>query len=264
MQTRSYYGAVFDSYWTGETGRALQAAGGVDATLLGLYLLSNRHANMIGLYELPPALMTRETPISEAGVLHALDVLQAVDFAAYDAASAVVWVYTMARVRLGLTPERPALIYGDKRIVTVNRLYAGLVENPFLEPFYERNRAALNLNRLRRATGTPKQLTLDALLTETETETGRPTENRPCGNVEKSAPRPRRRLQGPKPEQLTFRSFAIYTVIARDAIAKARSDATVDDVTRRFKELCSERRIGCTSDLAVRAILAALSDRRVG
>ena len=48
----SYYGVVFPEFWTGPTGRQLREHGGKDAQLLGLYLISNRHTNMLGLYRL--------------------------------------------------------------------------------------------------------------------------------------------------------------------------------------------------------------------
>lgn len=43
------YGIVKPAFWNGETGRQIRAVG-ADAQLVALYLMTNPHANAIGMY----------------------------------------------------------------------------------------------------------------------------------------------------------------------------------------------------------------------
>lgn len=162
----SYYGIVWPGYWTGRTGRAIQKKGGKDAALLGLYLTTNRLANMIGLYRLTPDTITHETPLKFAAVARAFTVLAEEEFAEYDANSEHVWVREMARFRLNLRDDRPALDKDDKRVVGVQKLYHGIDDNPFLEPFYVKYVKTLHLKKQRTSTRypnpSPLQWTLEA------------------------------------------------------------------------------------------------------
>jgi hypothetical protein len=257
-----YYGAVYSSYWTGLTGRAIQEQGGVEAALLGLYLLTSPYSNMIGLYEQPPSALAADTSISPAAIPGALEVLAATDFARYDAASRVVWVPTMARARLRLTDERPKLVPGDKLIVAVNRCYAAVIDNPFLGVFYERNRDTLGLNRLRSGAGTPQQLRLELLIAA-------PTGSTYTGTG-KSTGAPRRRLHAVENrrrryQQPSYASFGLYALIAGESIIKASledHDDSVSNVSAHFKQLCADRHIDYTGDIASKAIAAAIVGQR--
>jgi hypothetical protein len=149
----SHYGVVFPEYWSGPTGRAIQQAG-KDPSLLGLYLVSNRMANMIGLYRLPLATILDETPLGRPAVGKAFEILAAEGFAEYDAVTEYVWVHEMAKFRLGLL-NRAALDADDKRTRGAQKLYEGLDDNPFLGPFFEKYRRTLHLKRLRSSTRYP-------------------------------------------------------------------------------------------------------------
>lgn len=144
----SYYGVIFPEFWTGQTGSELRQGGGRDAQLLGLYLATNRHANMLGLYHVLATDMKHETGLSFKAIEKALRVIAETSFATFDAATAFVWVRQMARFRLGLR-NGDTLQPGDKRVVAVNRLYAGLEMNPFLGTFYAANRKLLCLRKCR-------------------------------------------------------------------------------------------------------------------
>ena len=59
MSTREPYGVLFHRFWEGRTGRQIQARG-CEAVVMATYLISCRHANMIGLYELPVLFIERD------------------------------------------------------------------------------------------------------------------------------------------------------------------------------------------------------------
>jgi hypothetical protein len=148
----SYYGVIFPEFWTGTTGREIRRQGGKDAQLLGLYLASNRHANMIGLYRLLVDDVKHETGLSANAIGRSYGVLQRASFAIFDAATSFVWVYQMARFRLGLK-NGAALDSEDKRVPAVNGMYHALDGNPFLGDFYDQNRSTLKLKKRRDAVG---------------------------------------------------------------------------------------------------------------
>jgi hypothetical protein len=154
----SYYGVIFPEFWTGTTGRELRRQGGKDAQILGLYLASNRHANMIGLYRLLVDDVKHETGLSVTAIARSYSVLQKAGFAIFDTVSSFVWVYQMARFRLGLK-NGATLDAEDKRVPAVNGLYHALEGNPFLGDFYDQNRSALKLKKRRDAIGLVVALT---------------------------------------------------------------------------------------------------------
>ena len=144
----SYYGIIFPEFWTGPTGRELRIHGGKEAQLLALYVATNRHANMLGLYHLLIDDVRHESGLSLRSIEKAYRSLAAASFAEFDAQSAFVWVRQMARFRLGLR-NGAHLAPEDNRVVAVNRLYQTLAANPFLGPFYDLNRKLLCLKSKR-------------------------------------------------------------------------------------------------------------------
>jgi hypothetical protein len=241
----------------------------VHAQLLGAYLQTAACATMIGLFELPPAAIVTETAIPAAAIAPAFDVLQTCELAAYDEASSVVWVFEMAKTRLGLTPDRPALTPGDKKVIMANRLYAGVVDNPFLEPFWTVYRDALHLNRLRQVGADPQNLRQLSFLARSEDQRSEDQRSeKACGNVDRRRRPPRRSGQrAPRPRipvQAQLPSFGIYSVIARESVAKALLEnphATVTATTTVFQRLCDARRLQYTPDVAARAIAVAIATR---
>lgn len=139
------YGILSQRFWDGPTGRQLQDLGR-DAVILAAYLATCRHANMIGLYELPLVFVERELTVLKGKpvLLKALQAVEEAEFAVYDSGTEHVWVREMARIRLGL--ERGETIKsGDNRHPAVVKLYAAARPNPFLAPFYDRYRTELRL-----------------------------------------------------------------------------------------------------------------------
>ncbi len=144
----SYYGIILPSYWTGQTGRALRRQGGKDAQLLGAYLFSYEHMNMIGLYRLTPADIRSELRLSTVAIQRAFSVMQDEAFAFYDLVSTTVFVREMARIRLNIVDEKP-LARDDKKRIGAEKLYFKLHENPFFGLFFDRYHKVLHLKHRR-------------------------------------------------------------------------------------------------------------------
>src|SRR5262245_23622385 len=107
---------------------------------------------MLGFYLLLLDDIRHETGLTTRAIARAFDIQQHADFARFDATSSVVWVHHMARFRLGLKPGQ-ALGADDNRVIAVNRLYQGLVENPWLGEFFDQNTKSLRLKRRRESVG---------------------------------------------------------------------------------------------------------------
>lgn len=144
----SHYGIILSQFWRGETGRDIRTHGGKDAQLAALYLMSCENATMIGLYPLPVKTIKTDTGIGIKGLVRAFKVLGAVGYALYDARTEHVWVCEMAKFRLAL--DRASLKPADNRVLGAQRLYEKLIENPFLEPFFDRYAKELHLKAKRR------------------------------------------------------------------------------------------------------------------
>lgn len=159
----SYYGVVFPEFWTGRTGRELRERGGKDAQLLGLYLLSNRHTNMLGLYKLMVEDVTHETGLPKKSLVKGYEALAAASFATFDSDSSFVWVRQMVRFRIGLKPG-DGLKTEDNRVSALNRLYHALDPNPFLKAFFELHHRTLHLKSAREPQGVVVPLSIPSPL----------------------------------------------------------------------------------------------------
>lgn len=137
----NYYGVLFSSFWDGDTGRAIAAAGGKDAQLVALYLTSCKAATMIGLFPLRIEDIALDiATLTPRQVEAALEVLgrPSIAFAQYDKRTMHIWVRQMAWYRLTL--QKGQLSPDDNRAKGTKRLYDNLKPNPFLTPFYEHYR----------------------------------------------------------------------------------------------------------------------------
>jgi hypothetical protein len=151
------WGILLSSFFDGNTGMQLQAAGapGKDALLLGAFLTANEWANMIGLYELSLSKIARKLPVLEGRplVMRAFELLDQARFAHYDEETEFVWVREMARVRLRIIPGH--VITNPKQLTGAQNCYQRLPLNPFLGPFYDRYNLELALKHRRHAKGDP-------------------------------------------------------------------------------------------------------------
>jgi len=148
------YARVIPTYWTGDTGKEIRDLG-IEAQLLGLYLMTNPHANMFGLYYLPLPFIVHETGLSAKKVGLALAKLQSIGFCRYDAKAEFIWVVEMATYQIGnMDPE-------DNRLKGLRRAWEALPNNPFSGPFFEKYGSAYGLERraskgLNGGTGSPQ------------------------------------------------------------------------------------------------------------
>lgn len=140
------YAKVAPTLWTGSTGKQIRALGR-DCQVLAFYLLTNPHANMLGLYYLPLPFVAHETGIPLEGALKGLASLSEVGFCAYDEASEFIWVFEMARFQIGAP-----LKASDNRVAGIRKEYASLPKNPFLKGFFERYENDFHLNECREST----------------------------------------------------------------------------------------------------------------
>lgn len=145
------YAALYPAFWDGDTGAELRRAG-PPAQVLAVYLISNRFANVIGLYRLRLADMVRDTGVRGRALERALAALPASGFAEWDAQTGGVWVRSAARFRLQLRPGQ-ALAVTDKRVKWVNAQYAAAVESPYLGPFFDAYAGLLHLTDRRDGRG---------------------------------------------------------------------------------------------------------------
>jgi hypothetical protein len=137
------YAKISPQFWIGDTGRQLREAG-QEALLVALYLLSNPHANMLGLYYLPTSLIAHETGLASQGASKGLQRAIEAGFCAYDESSEMVFVHEMARYQIA-----DQLVATDKQCAGLQRDYDGLPNNPFLAMFYEKYANAFHLTSRR-------------------------------------------------------------------------------------------------------------------
>lgn len=204
------------TFWTGITGKQIRELG-VDAQLLAVYLFTNPHTNMFGLYYLPLPFINHETAISLPKISAALVKLQSIGFCRYDKTSEYIWVLEMAGFQIGdLKPE-------DNRFKALPRAWQGLPSNPFIGDFFEKYGLKYGLERraykgLMEPSGSPQ-------IIERETETERERDI----------------SQGPSPSPAGLPPkflFDLWNKMAPQSLARASllSDSRKRTVTRRLQE----------------------------
>lgn len=142
------FASIAPTIWTSETGREWRRLG-ASYQVLGLYLITNPHANIYGLYYLPMVIVTEETGLQRATVVKVLQAFADQEYARYDEPSEWVWVQNMAARQLQVTSlPNPR----DPRAVGVRRWYERCPANPFLGPFFDHYHTLFDLD-VRRDTG---------------------------------------------------------------------------------------------------------------
>ncbi|MEQ1683476.1 MAG: hypothetical protein ABL916_07480 [Burkholderiaceae bacterium] len=107
------YAKVSPQFWTGRTGKALKTAG-PEAVIVGMYLMTSPHANMIGVYHCPVAYIAIDTGLTIEGASKGLTSSIEADFCTFDADTDFVFVHEFASYQVG-----PKLESSDKRCVGV-------------------------------------------------------------------------------------------------------------------------------------------------
>ncbi|WP_411887373.1 hypothetical protein [Hydrocarboniphaga effusa] len=133
------YGKVAPKFWTGETGKAIRGKG-CEAQIVALYLMTNGHANMIGLYHLPIVYIAHETGLTFEGASKGLRSCIEVGFCSYDEASEHVFVRAMARFQIA-----ESLMPNDKRCKGIQNELAKVVQGPLVKEFLDMYFEAFNL-----------------------------------------------------------------------------------------------------------------------
>jgi hypothetical protein len=134
------FGIIAPQFWTGRTGREIQAAG-PDAVIIATYLMTSPHSHMCGLYYVSKQYIVYDTGRPMKSVEKALQQLATLPsgaFAVYDEASQHVWLPEMMRWQLG-GPLKP----NDGRIIAIIKWYQALPRVPFLKSFFNRYRSEL-------------------------------------------------------------------------------------------------------------------------
>jgi hypothetical protein len=141
------YAKIAPQFWIGQTGKLIKQLG-IEAQLVALYLITNPHTNMLGIYYLPCPFIAHETGIPLEEASKALGRLCKLGFCSYDEQSEYVWVHEMAfyQVAEQLRPN-------DNRVKGINEAYESLPDLPFLKDFYDKYKAALFLKEARENTG---------------------------------------------------------------------------------------------------------------
>jgi len=128
------YGIISPQFWTGRTGREIQAAG-ADAIIVAVYLMTSPHSHMCGLYYLSKNYIVDDTGRSLAQVTKALQQLASLPsgpFALYDDETNYVWVPEMLHWQVGSVKAN------DKRRYTIQKWFRDLLPNPFKREFLKR------------------------------------------------------------------------------------------------------------------------------
>lgn len=122
------YGKVSPQFWIGETGKLLR--GNLEAQVLALYLMTNPHATMTGVFHCPTIYMAHETGLPIEGASKGLARLIEVGFCEYDEASESVFVVNMAAYQIDdcLKPD-------DKRVLGLRKEVAKMVPARFQQRF---------------------------------------------------------------------------------------------------------------------------------
>lgn len=255
----SYYGVIFPEFWTGRTGRELRERGGKDAQVLALYLTSNRHANMIGLYRLLVDDIKHETGLGLKAIERGYAAVASTDFARFDAATSFVWVRQMVRFRLGLKTGA-VLDPEDKRVLGVNRIYHAIDANPFLGEFFDVNRKILSLKKRREPFGLVVPFSdhhnMSPLPSPLEGACKPDTEirNREQIQIQKKA-----RLTPPEPDETPERNRNVIRALVADVVRRAEPDTAFADLKLDAKQACADRGLAYDAEVVGSALEQALA-----
>ena len=142
MTTRKF-AKVPPGIWTDSIGKEIRRYG-PEAWGMACFLMTNRHANMIGLYYLPIGYIVTDLGCSPDKAQALLASLKKAGFCSYHPETEYVWVHEMASMQVGdeLKPQ-------DKQAKGVEKTYESLSENPFLGPFFEKYRHAFHMQHPR-------------------------------------------------------------------------------------------------------------------
>jgi len=132
------YGLISTKMWTRGSGKRLR--GNAVAMLVGCYLCTSPHSNMIGVYYCPLVTISHELGLPVESIREALKVVESEGFAFYDEDSEFVWVPNHAEIEIGDT-LRP----GDRRAKRIKAEFELIGCKRFAAAFLERYGSAFGL-----------------------------------------------------------------------------------------------------------------------
>lgn len=196
------YAKISPKFWIGKTGKKLRDAGG-EAQLVALYLLTNPHANMIGLYYLPELFISHETGLPLEGASKGLQRCIEAGFCSYDPLTEMVWVHEMAAYQIAKTLKAE-----DNRCKGIQSEYDDLPGNPFLSTFYDKYGEVFHMKK-RRVFESPSEAPLKPLRSQEQEQEQEQEQNPPLplaeGNTDGECvknPAPGSRKDGTNPRAL--------------------------------------------------------------
>jgi hypothetical protein len=126
------YSKTAPTFWTGDTGRKIRAAGR-DVQVVAFYLFTCPNSNWIGLYYLPIPTLCHEVGISKEGASKALRSLETIGYSFYDYENEIVWVPGTAKFQVG-----ESLKAGDLRIKGIVKDLQQYSKSIYCADFYAR------------------------------------------------------------------------------------------------------------------------------
>jgi hypothetical protein len=126
------FSIVRPALWSGGTGRILRASG-PEAQLVAAYLITNQHANMIGLYYLPLGYMTVDLASPPEALRKGLAGCVDAGFCRYDDPTGYIWVVNMAREQV--MDEKGVVHLGDNRVRAAVKMFEASPKTPFHKAF---------------------------------------------------------------------------------------------------------------------------------
>jgi len=134
------YRKILSTFWTGDTGKQIRAAG-KPTQITALYLMTCPSSRMTGLYYLPLTYLRHETGLGIAEAQEAMEVLQGIGFCKYDKEHEVVFVTEMACHQVG-----PDLKPADLRIKGIKKEIQQHNKSSLHRDFLRRYEKAFSLN----------------------------------------------------------------------------------------------------------------------
>lgn len=195
------YAKVVPTFWTGKTGKALRAKGN-ETLIVGMYLMTAPHSNMLGLYYLPLIYIAHETGLGIEGASKGLQGAIEAGFCSFDEASEMVWVHEMAFFQIA-TELKPA----DKRCMGIQKDFDNLPNNPFSEAFLSKYKAAFHLLDARAIEAPSKPLTKPLRSQEQEQEQDIEQEGGESASASAPVPRTQSPDGSPPPFLPEFKKF---------------------------------------------------------
>lgn len=126
------YRKIFFNFWIGDMGKKIRSLS-KDARIVAMYLITNKHSSMSGVYYLPIAYIGHDTGLTFEEVSKGLFDLCHIGFCSYDEALEYVWVHNMAFYQVGKGFDAK-----DNRVKSIQEAYVQMPNLPFLKAYFDK------------------------------------------------------------------------------------------------------------------------------